>query len=242
MATDPSAVDRRALVAEGVLATRSLMISSRAHVTVEIPVAVSATVDFVGEIGVFTYIRGAHGRLAPGVSSIGRYCSIAPDVVAGESTHPTGWLSTHPFQYGHKDFARFVKKPTSRLQPDGLNEPVKIGNDVWLGAGADIMRGVTIGDGAIVAAGAVVTKDVPPYAIVGGVPARLIRYRFEPGLIADLLAVRWWRFHPDDLSDISFDEPAKAVVEIAQREEAGTIVPMMPKRVCFSRTTIQVVP
>jgi len=88
----------------------------------------------------------------------------------------------------------------------------------------------------------VVTRDVPPYAIVGGVPAKLIRYRFEPGLIADLLAVRWWRFHPDDLNDISFDDPAKAVAEIAQRAEGGSIVPMTPKRVRFSRTTIQVVP
>ena len=110
LATDPSAVNRRELIAAGVLATGHLVISKRAEVTAEIPVVLSATVDFVGAIGAFTYIRGAHGRLARGVSSIGRYCSIAPDVVAGESAHPTRWLSTHPFQYGSRDFAQFVKK------------------------------------------------------------------------------------------------------------------------------------
>lgn len=74
---------------------------------------------------------------------------------------------------------------------------VVIGNDVWIGHGAQVMAGVSIGDGAIVAAGAVVTKDVSPYAIVGGVPAKIIRMRFSPSIIMRLLKIRRWRYGPD---------------------------------------------
>jgi acetyltransferase-like isoleucine patch superfamily enzyme len=77
--------------------------------------------------------------------------------------------------------------------------PVVIGNDVWVGAGAIILSGVSIGDGAIVAAGAVVTKDVPPYAIVGGNPAKLIRYRFSEDQIAKLLSISWWNWSEDKI-------------------------------------------
>lgn len=72
------------------------------------------------------------------------------------------------------------------------NSKVRIGNDVWIGANAVILPGVTVGDGAVIAAGAVVTKDVKPYSIVGGVPAKLIKYRFEPWQIELLLKLKWW--------------------------------------------------
>lgn len=77
--------------------------------------------------------------------------------------------------------------------------PIVIGNDVWLGASAQVMSGVTIGDGVVVGAGAIVTHDVPAYAVVGGNPARLIRYRFNPETISDLLALRWWNWPEDRL-------------------------------------------
>jgi len=85
---------------------------------------------------------------------------------------------------------------------DSIFEELKrtqIGNDVWIGARAIVLDGISIGDGAVIAAGAVVTKDVPPYAIVGGVPAKLIRYRFEDDVIQELLKWKWWDLSLDDL-------------------------------------------
>jgi len=98
------------------------------------------------------------------------------------SEHPTDIVSTSPKIY------RNIKSQDIR---DVYSSPI-IGNDVWIGANAIILQGVTIGDGAIVAAGAVVTKDVPPYAIVGGVPAKVIKYRFPDSTIVKLLEIKWW--------------------------------------------------
>jgi len=99
--------------------------------------------------------------------------------------HPTSFVSTFPFK------VRVMKEA-----PDGADllrvGPLEIGNDVWIGRRAIVMPGVRIGDGAVVGAGAIVTKDVAPYAIVGGNPAKLIRYRFDPNQIESLLAIRWW--------------------------------------------------
>lgn len=118
---------------------------------------------------------------------IGKFCSLGPQVYAGLGIHPTqNFVSTSPlfYQASSRSFANrsyFEEYKTTT-----------IGHDVWIGARAILIDGVTIGDGAVVGAGAVVTKDVPPYAIVGGVPARIIKYRFTPEEIEQLLALRWW--------------------------------------------------
>jgi acetyltransferase-like isoleucine patch superfamily enzyme len=119
---------------------------------------------------------------------IGRYCSLGPQCRVGMGVHPTAFASTHPAFY-----SRTLGPNRSLAVQEFVDSiTVEIGNDVWIGDRASIMDGVRIGDGAIVGANALVTRDVPPYAIVGGVPARLIRMRFDDTLIARLLATRWW--------------------------------------------------
>jgi len=119
---------------------------------------------------------------------IGRFCSIAAGVkfIMNGGNHATTWLTTYPFPI----FGAGWTLPEPPAWPH--KGDTVVGNDVWIGHAAMIMPGVTIGDGAIVASGAVVTRDVPPYAIVGGNPAAILRYRFPPEAIARLLAIRWW--------------------------------------------------
>jgi acetyltransferase-like isoleucine patch superfamily enzyme len=131
--------------------------------------------------------------------TIGRYCSFADrvEILLG-GNHRVDWVTTYPFS------ALRPLWPTAprTLAYHGSRGDVRIGNDVWIGSGAMILSGVTVGDGAVVAAHAVVAKDVPPYAIVGGNPAGLIRYRFDEATIRNLLEVAWWDLPPDTVADL----------------------------------------
>ena len=149
---------------------------------------------FIGgsKIGCCTYI-GPNTSLNN--CKIGRFCSIADNVKVVSATHPTNtFISTSPcfFSTLNQCGISFINKDlfNENLTIDGYN--IIIGNDVWIGTDVKILGGVTIGDGAIVAMGAVVTKDVPPYTIVGGVPAKIIRYRFSEEEIKNLLEIKWW--------------------------------------------------
>lgn len=129
---------------------------------------------------------------------IGKYCSIAPDVKMLRGTHPTrDFVSTSPAFYlkdnpvGKSYVDKDLFSPEARSKIDREYELV-IGNDVWIGQHALLLQGISIGDGAIIGAGAVVTKDVPPYAIIGGVPAKVMRYRFEEQQIMALEKIKWW--------------------------------------------------
>lgn len=125
---------------------------------------------------------------------IGRYCSIANDVTIGLGSHPTHLFSTSPLFYRRRN--TFNLPIVDQDFEFDEYKKIEIGHDVWIGAGATIVDGLTVGTGAIVAAGSVVTKDVPPYAIVGGVPARIIKFRFEEEKIAELLSSKWWLLEP----------------------------------------------
>lgn len=138
-------------------------------------------------IGDMSYV-GASSRVAN--ATIGKFCCLGPEVVVGLGRHPSSqFVSSHPAFYSTmgQSGTRFV----DRMKFDEYR-PIEIGNDVWIGMRAIILDGVKIGNGAIVGAGAVVTSDVPPYAIVAGIPAQLVRYRFSPDIIARLESLKWW--------------------------------------------------
>lgn len=123
---------------------------------------------------------------------IGSFCSIANGVVIGGGAHPIDWVSTSPVFYSGRDS---VTAKFSEFERDAVRQ-TNIGSDVWIGQNAVIKQGVTIGSGAVIGMGSVVTKDVPPYTIVAGNPARMIRNRFEVELIKELLESEWWEM-PD---------------------------------------------
>lgn len=147
------------------------------------------------EIGFASFVGAA--SILPN-SKIGRYCSIANNVELISHTHPSSeFVSTHPSFYSLLKQSGFTFVGTQKFNENlSVNDAgirtTEIGNDVWIGAHVLIMGGVRIGDGAIVAAGAVVTRDVPPYSIVGGVPAKKIRMRFSEDQIRYLICLRWW--------------------------------------------------
>ena len=158
------------------------------------------------EVGAFTTFDGDVGDGRIRNLKIGRYCSVAKHVDIGLPQHPTNWLSIHPRQYfdNYGNWSRHTGTNVSVKEFSGESGMTEIGNDVWIGDHVVIMSGVHIGDGAIVAAGAVVTKDVPPYAIVGGVPARVIRYRFSEDEVSKLLKMQWWDYDIADFGNVDW--------------------------------------
>jgi len=160
-------------------------------------------------VGLFTYYSGYHHkhsfedcvryldkkRKDVDKLIIGKYCSIGSGAVfmmAGNQGHRMDWVSTFPFYFQ----ANIFKSSKNAYEKAG---DTAIGHDVWIGSEAMVMAGVTIGSGAVVAARAVVTKDVPPYAVVGGNPAQIIRYRFDDETIAKLLNLKWWDWTEEEV-------------------------------------------
>jgi acetyltransferase-like isoleucine patch superfamily enzyme len=169
------------------------------------------TIIIQSKIGRCSYIGGARVQFC----DMGSFCSIgARTRIGGLGRHPTAWVSTHPVFYSPLKQAgiSFCEK-----SPFSESEKVSIGHDVWIGAGVLILDGVKIGDGAIVAAGAVVNHDVEPYAIVGGVPARIIRYRHDEDTISKLMQLRWWDWPLEKLrraAHLFRHEAAVAIVDL----------------------------
>lgn len=146
-------------------------------------------------IEAYSYLAG-QARLFR--TRVGRFCSIAPEVVTCPGMHPLKFVSTCPVFFSTAKQCGVTFSDKNYFNEHGT---VEIGNDVWIGAKVIIKDNVRIGDGAVVGAGAVVVKDVPPYAIVGGVPARIIRLRFEETTIKRLQCTKWWNWPESKLRD-----------------------------------------
>lgn len=132
------------------------------------------------------------------IESIGAFCSFAVNITIAGGNHPLAYLSTHAFLY-YKKF-QFIDDNRD-ISQDANCKKINIGNDVWVGANVVILPGVTVGDGAVIAAGAVVNKDVPPFAIVGGVPAKVIKFRFTDQKIQELLSLKWWLWSDEKIKE-----------------------------------------
>jgi len=140
------------------------------------------------KIGSFTYISK---NCSLRDVFIGKFCAIAPDFKAGLGFHPISFVSIHPSFYSNEKQVShsFTSK---KLITD--HKPIIIGNDVWIGSGVTVLDGIKIGDGAVIAAGAVVNRDINDYEVVGGVPAKHIKYRFNEEEIKKLKKIKWWNW------------------------------------------------
>jgi hypothetical protein len=198
---------------------------------IEKPVVVQGTIMTMGHfrMGAFS---ASYGESRLNSVDIGRYCSFAPDLQAGWEEHPVDWAMTSMLGYvkdlhgwatlmGRPDHA-----PAHEFQT--INGITKIGNDVWIGQGVFIRSGVTIGDGAIIGSRSVVLKDVEPYSIVVGTPARVIRKRFDDETIESMLKLQWWRYSVFDMPANLLNDPIRFIDHMNEAIEAGTMTEYEP--------------
>lgn len=151
-------------------------------------------------------------------ATVGAFCSIGARTAINPFNHPTDWLSIHEFQYHPSSFdwvPEYAEFKRLERTPDMFKQ-VCVGNDVWTGHNVNVMPGVNVGDGAVLAAGAVITKDVPPYAIVAGVPATVKRYRFPEKTVEKLLRVKWWELELSELSGLPFRDTDRCIAMIEE--------------------------
>lgn len=178
-------------------------------------------------LGAFSYQVSGYAFAA----RVGRYCSFGENVQIGRQDHPLTWASTSPAFYlgagmfdldgGYDGADAFASQRPAASQPPTRVKITKIGHDVWIGHGAFVRAGVEIGTGAVVAAHSVVVKDVPPFAVVAGNPARIRRYRLPPELISPMLRSQWWRFAPWQLAHLDPAQPEPFVKGVFAMQKSG---------------------
>lgn len=197
--------------------------------SIEAPVRISETRIFHDfEMGAFSYVTG--GFLYH--THMGRYCSLSNGLHIGQGNHPIEWMSTHPFQYQtglfdvgdlfeYKDQYEADKNDYVKLDKSLRPNSTVIGNDVWISHGVYVKSGVSIGDGSVIGARSVITRDIPPYAVVVGSPGKILKYRFPNETIQRLLKLKWWRFAPWQLRGLDFSDPEKAMDGLEEKISKG---------------------
>ena len=170
------------------------LIDHRSHVSRKAKVYRGKKV-YHSSLGDYSYLGGGSSLV---YARVGKFCSIAGDVKIGMGTHTLHYLSTSPI-FTEKHNGTGASWVDSVVDNPFL--PVVVGNDVWIGERAMVLGGVTVGDGAIIGAGAIVTKDVPPFSIVAGVPARVIRDRFPESVKEAVLETGWWDLPEEELKE-----------------------------------------
>ncbi|GEK11994.1 antibiotic acetyltransferase [Aliivibrio fischeri] len=162
---------------------------------------------------------------------VGRYCSIAKDVTILGYQHPLHRFTTSTVTYSNDEFALSgLQQGSLKENKDYVPHPIIIKNDVWIGANVVLKPGITIGNGAVIAANAVVTKDVPDYAIVGGIPSKIIKYRFKEEVINDLLDIKWWEYDFLDFQSIPLDSDINDFIrDFKQLVDSNSIKKYHPK-------------
>lgn len=212
------------------------ILSGRMDCMIEPYACIPAGYAFPFRLGFCSYSR------SPFVAdmSIGRYCSIGRNVGIIGPNHPTDRISTHIFTYqanvsvlqaAYDDFSPGRSRKAPLLVPfKALSMPV-IENDVWIGQDVTLARGIRIGTGAVVAGGSIVVKDVPEYGIVGGNPAKLIRYRFDDEICSELLRSEWWAYKFTDFEGLDLCEPRAFLDGLYRRIESGSIEKFLPSAI-----------
>lgn len=188
-------------------------------------------------VGAFTYFNG---RSQLTKARVGRFCSFGPEIVVNPGNHPVSWFSSHPFVCDPVDastqmrrfpeYAEILVRQAQGAHSERRQGGVTIGNDVWIGLRSIVLGGVTVGDGAIIAAGSVVTKDVAPYTIVGGLPARVIRQRFPDHIVERFLRVEWWKYSMAPLAgQADYSDVERTLDMVEEGIAAGTLLPFTPR-------------
>ncbi len=174
-------------------------------------------------------------------TDVGRFCSIGQGVIINPGNHPTSFLTSHPIAASRSgESAGLSGFPTyagvamtgmvNPVRPKSRSDRVRVGHDVWIGARAIITADVEVGVGAVIGANAVVTKDVPPFGIVGGAPARLIRLRFPPDIPVRILAARWWDYDLSSLAFRDYSQVERMLDDIEAAQADGRLKPFRPAR------------